>query len=67
MNILFIKNGNAHVYTNTMAQRDARMAVKGRGKLTGYMLKVNEDNNRFSLIADYEDKKGWRGQVSIAV
>lgn len=50
--------------------KDARYAVKGRGKLVDYWVSVQDGASAGAtvcLTSTYEDKQGYRGQVNTAI
>lgn len=70
---LIIKNGvtgTATVHKATDLAREARHAVKGRGKFIGYHVSIQDgapSGATVSLVADYQQPDGWRSQVNVAI
>jgi hypothetical protein len=70
MNI-FLKspNGNALMLTHADLIRDARSAVKGKGKFIANQsyVEFNESTGRARIVAAYKLPSGWCDQITVAI
>lgn len=70
MDLLIInpRNGRATLYRAAELRRDAQSAVKGKGRLAGYFVRVNDGAaNGVSLVVDYKTRDGFTAQTSLAI
>ena len=59
-------NRSTH-YTQAQIRKDARFAVKDKGKLVGFHLEVHEPAGRIRLAATYECPDGMRAVAYCAI
>jgi hypothetical protein len=72
MNIMIVNglNHRATVYKPSELRKDALYSVRGKGKLVDYFVQVQDggpSSATVSLVATYQDKAGFRGQVNTAI